>query len=338
MGRAEICVPSSDLSKPGKVALITGIGGQDGGYLSEQLIADGHVVWGMYRGGPAAAERLCSLPWLANVRLVEGDLRDRQSLEHVFSIANPDEVYNLASVSRPALAWNDPESVAEANALGPLRLLELIRNANRPIRFCQASTSEMFGVDEPNPQNELTPIRPSGPYGAAKAYAHQMTGQFRNRYGLFACGAILYNHESSRRPEDFVTRKITRGAARIKLGKQDMLSLGNLNSRRDWGFAPDYVRALRLMLRADQPNDYVVGTGILHTVGDIVEIAFARLGLDPKALVTLDPAFAHNGSPHGLVANAARARDELGWTPSISFETMIEQMVDDDLAAYSATS
>lgn len=338
MDRLETRVPSSSESKPGKVALITGIGGQDGGFLAEQLVADGYAVWGMYRGGQDAAERLRALPWLANVHLVEGDLCDGTSLERAFSTAKPDEIYNLASVSRPALAWNDPELVAEANALGPLRLLELIHKANRPIRFCQASTSEMFDVDEPNPQNELTAIRPGGPYGAAKAYAHQITGQFRTKYGLFACGAILYNHESSRRPEDFVTRKITRGAARIKLGQQSFLALGNLSSQRDWGFAPDYVRALRLMLCADQPNDYVIGTGILHLVGDIVDIAFARVGLDPKKFVTLDPAFANSGRSQGLAADATRARVALGWKPSISFETMIEKMVDADLASNSAAS
>ncbi|HEY3111070.1 MAG TPA: GDP-mannose 4,6-dehydratase [Chloroflexota bacterium] len=311
--------------------LITGIGGQDGGYLAEQLLAEGHEVWGMVRG-PAGLARARALPWLARAHLVEGDLAEAASLRRVLEAAAPDELYNLAAQSIPGRSWDDPEASAEVNALGPLRLLDAIRSAGgRGVRFCQASSSEMFGSDAPNPQDEDTPLRPRSPYGAAKAYAHYLTGHYRSTCGLFACTAILYNHESPRRPESFVTRKITRAAARIKLGRQSSLALGSLAARRDWGYTPDYVRAMRLMLRQEQPDDYVIGTGQTHSIGELVELAFRHVGLEWQRYVELDPVLARHGNPAGLQANPARARERLGWEPSLSFEEMIALMVEADL-------
>jgi GDPmannose 4,6-dehydratase len=316
----------------GRRALVTGVGGQDGGYLAEQLLAEGYQVFGLVRGGASRAG-LEHVPWLRGVHLIDGDLRDRLSLVRALDTAAPDEVYNLASYSQPGRAWSEPEASADVNALGPLRLLSAIADlGGRQVRFCQASTSEIFAPDTPNPQDETTPLRPLSPYGAAKAYAHQITMQYRHHRGFFACGAILYNHESPRRPEQFVTRKVTRAAARIKLGRQSTVVLGNLTSARDWGYAPDYVRAMRLMLWAEQPDDYVIGTGRTHTIGELVEIAFARVGLRWQDHVEIDAELARLGSSVGLAANSARARERLGWEPSVDFGTMIEEMVDADLA------
>jgi GDPmannose 4,6-dehydratase len=313
-------------------ALITGIGGQDGGYLAEQLRAAGHEVWGMVRG-PQGLARAAALPWLAGVRLVEADLADAASLRRMLDLAAPDELYNLAAESVPSRSWDEAEASAEVNALGPLRLLEAIRRAgDRRARFCQAGSSEMFGADAPNPQDEATPLRPHSPYGAAKAYAHQLTGQYRAVRGLFACSAILYNHESPRRPESFVMRKITRAAARIKLGRQSSVTLGSLDARRDWGYTPDYVRAMTLMLRHDRPDDYVIGTGQTHSIGELVELAFGHVGLDWRRHVEIDAELARHGSPVGLQANPARARERLGWAPSISFAELVALMVEGDLA------
>ena len=323
--------PASATSVPpteARRALITGVAGQDGGYLAEQLLADGHRVFGLVRADQRA--RAAALPWLRSVDFVEGDLRDGASLERAIGAAQPDEVYNLASYSQPGRAWSEPEASADVNALGPLRLLEAIRRADRPIRFVQAGTSEMFG-EIANPQNESTPPRPNTPYGAGKAYAHHLVGQYRARCGIFACGAVLYNHESPRRPENFVTRKITRAAARIKLGLDREVMLGSLDARRDWGYAADYVRALRLMLAADAADDYVVGTGRSHSVGDFAEAAFKRVGLDYREFVRTDPAFVASSTSTGLEADASKAREKLGWAPSVSFEELVGLMVDADL-------
>jgi GDPmannose 4,6-dehydratase len=313
----------------GRRALVTGIAGQDGGYLAEQLLADGYQVFGLVRGD--ARERAARLPWLNGVQLLIGDLRDPLSVDRALDDAAPDELYNLASYSQPGRAWTQPEESADVNALGPLRLLEAIRCRGGKTRFCQASTSEMFG-DAANPQNETTPLQPHSPYGAAKAYAHHLTGHYRGQCGLFACAAILYNHESPRRPDTFVTRKVTRAAARIKLGKESELILGSLEARRDWGFAPDYVRAMRLMLAANKPDDYVVGTGESHSVGELAEIAFARVGLDHRRHVRVADGFTVS-SPRGLEADATRARQRLSWAPSVGFAELIGLMVDADLRA-----
>jgi GDPmannose 4,6-dehydratase len=311
--------------------LVTGVAGQDGGYMAEQLLDDGHRVWGMVR--PGGLDRAARLPWLRGVELIEGDLTDRDSLERAFAAAEPDELYNLASFSQPGMSWRDPEVSADVNALGPLRLLELVREAGPGrVKLLQASTSEIFGPCAANPQDERTPLCPATPYGSAKAYAHQLVGQYRERYGLFACAAILYNHESPRRGRDFVTRKITRAAARIKLGLERELVLGNLEARRDWGYAPDYARAMRLMLGAETPDDYVIGTGETHSVGELVELAFAQVGLRADRFVRLDPALAGHSNSVGLAADTTRARERLGWAPTVSFERLVGLMVEADLA------
>jgi GDPmannose 4,6-dehydratase len=322
--------------QPSKRALVTGVGGQDGGYMAEQLVAEGHDVWGMVRG-PAGLARARASPWLSDVHLVEGDLADAASVRRVLDVASPDEIYNLAAQSIPGRSWDEPEASAQVNALGPLRLLEAIRiSGARNVRLCQASSSEMFGSDAPNPQDEETPLDPRSPYGAAKAYAHQLTRQYRHGCGLFACTAILYNHESPRRGEAFVTRKITQAAARIKLGRQSSLSLGSLAARRDWGYTPDYVRAMRLMLEQAEPDDYVIGTGETHSIGEVVELAFGRVGLEWQRYVQVDEELARRGNPAGLQANPARARARLGWQPSVSFEQLVALMVEADLERESA--
>jgi GDPmannose 4,6-dehydratase len=306
------------------------VAGQDGGYLAEELLATGRRVWGLVR--PGGLSRAAQLPWLRGVELIEGDLVDRASLARAFAAADPHEVYNLASFSQPGLAWSDAEASANVNALGPLRLLELVRDAEPGrVRFVQASTSEIFGPNAPNPQDERTPLCPATPYGSAKAYAHQVVGQYRERFGLFAGAAILYNHESPRRGREFVTRKITRAAARIKLGLDRELVLGNLDARRDWGYAPDYVRAMRLMLEADAPDDYVVGTGETHSVGEFLRLAFAHVGLPVEQFVRFDPAFGGHSNRVGLAADSTRARERLGWQPTVSFEELVGLMVEADL-------
>jgi GDPmannose 4,6-dehydratase len=320
----------------GRRALITGIAGQDGGYLAEQLLADGYRVYGLVRAG-ASAERARAMPWLADTHLLEGDLRDGQAICRALDIAAPDEIYNLASFSAPARAWTDAEACADVNAMGPLRILEAVRarDATAAVRIVQASTSEMFGVAA-NPQDESTPLVPVSPYGAGKAFAHHLVAHYRRHLGMFVSAAILYNHESPRRGEEFVTRKITRAAARIKLGKQTTLELGSLEARRDWGYAPDYVRSMRLMANQASPNDFVIGTGETHSIGEFVDIAFGRVGLDPRSYVRIDAALAARGNPHGLTANASKARERLGWTPTLSFRDIAELMVDADLTREAA--
>jgi GDPmannose 4,6-dehydratase len=308
-------------------ALITGVAGQDGGYLAEQLRAEGCRVWGLVRDLYRAAPQ----PWLEGVELIEGDLRRGGSLERALEIAQPDEVYNLASYSQPARAWTEPEESADVNALGVLRLLEALRCLGRPgVRFCQAGTSEMYAAEETR-ADETTPLRPRSPYGAAKAYAHHLVVHYRQRYGLFGCNAVLFNHESPRRPEEFVTRKISRSVARIKLGLEQSVTLGNLDGRRDWGYAPDYVRAMRMMLRAEEAEDYVIATGESHSVGELVEIAFSHVGLDYRDHVVLDPGQTPTGKRAYCEGDATRARVELGWSPSIGFRELVELMVDADL-------
>jgi len=311
-------------------ALVTGVAGQDGGYLAELLRAEGYHVAGLVHGA-AGRQRAVQMAHLAGVDLIEGDMRDRASLEAAVAASAPNEIYNLASFSEPSRAWSEAEASANVNALGPLRLLEIVREAGRPIRFVQASTSEIFGPRAANPQDESVGPSPISPYGAAKAYAHQTVGFYRERYGLFACSAILYNHESPRRGTHFVTRKITRTAARIKLGLEREITLGNLDARRDWGYAPDFARALWLMARAARPNDYVIGTGQTHSVRDLLRIAFDHVGLDPAEYVRTDAEMARQAQAYGLTANPARARTLLGWAPSIGFEEMVRVMVDVDL-------
>jgi GDPmannose 4,6-dehydratase len=321
-------------------ALITGITGQDGFYLAEHLLSLGYDVYGMIRG-QANPKRPLVEEALPNVRVVDGDLLDQASLIAVVQKVQPDEVYNLAAISFVPLSWNQPELTGEITGLGVLRLLEAIRlvtgaspsrsQSGRPIKFYQASSSEMFGKVRQTPQNEQTPFYPRSPYGVAKVYGHYLTVNYRESYGIFACSGILFNHESPRRGSEFSTRKISQAAARIKLGKQKELVLGNLDSRRDWGYAGDYVRAMRLMLQQPEPDDYVVGTGRSHSVRDFVELAFRHVGLPWEEYVRSDPQFMRPAEVDYLLADATKAREKLGWEPTVSFEELVRMMVEADL-------
>jgi GDPmannose 4,6-dehydratase len=323
-------------------ALITGITGQDGHYLSEHLLAQGYDVYGLIRG-QANPKRSVVERALPDVRIVDGDLLDQASLINVVQKVQPDEVYNLAAISFVMLSWNQPELTGEITGLGALRVLEAIRlsagaSASRSksghgVKFYQASSSEMFGKVRETPQNENTPFHPRSPYGVAKAYAHYITMNYRESYNLFACSGILFNHESPRRGPEFSTRKITIGAARIKLGLQKELVLGALEPRRDWGFAGDYVRAMHMMLQQPEPDDYVIGTGETHQVKECAQIAFGRLGLNWEDYVRSDPQFMRPAEVDLLIADPSKAAKKLGWKPQVSFKQLIEMMVDADLAA-----
>ena len=323
-------------------ALITGITGQDGTYLSEHLLANGYEVYGLIRGqnNPKrqALERL-----LPDIRIVEGDLLDQASLMNVIQKVKPDEVYNLAAISFVALSWNQPELTCEITGLGALRVLEAIRltvgasgsrgKSGAGIKFYQASSSEMFGKVRETPQNEGTPFHPRSPYGVAKAYAHYITMNYRESYNIFACSGILFNHESPRRGPEFVTRKITIGAARIKLGLQKELLMGNLDTRRDWGYAGDYVKAMHLMMQQPEAEDYVIGTGETHQGKEWAQIAFERVGLNWEDYIRSDPQFMRPAEVDMLIADPTKARMKLGWKPEVSFKQLIGIMVDHDLEA-----
>src|SRR5918995_2381767 len=320
-------------------ALITGITGQDGRHLSEHLLAQGYEVFGLLRGQHNPKRPIVERE-VPDVRLIEGDLTDQVSLISAIQKCQPDEVYNLGAMSFVSLSWNQPELTGNVTGLGALRMLEAIRivqgstassAVGAGIRFYQASSSEMFGAAEEVPQTEQTRFHPRSPYGVAKVLAHHMTVNYRESYGLFACSGILFNHESPRRGLEFVTRKVTDGVARIKLGLSESLSLGNLDASRDWGFAGDYVRAMWLMLQQDQPDDYVIATGQSHSVRQLVEIAFAHAGLDWKQHVRQDPALLRPAEVDHLIGNAGKAREKLGWKPAVSFEQLVQMMVDADL-------
>lgn len=315
-----------------KTALITGITGQDGSYLAEFLLEKGYRVVGMVRR--ANTYNLGNIEHIKNqIILAHGDLLDQGSLYEVFSIYKPDEVYNLAGLSLVQLSWSQAVLTAESTGLGVTRMLECVRKVTPNARFYQASTSEIFGEADQSPQTLNTHFNPRNPYGVAKVYGHLMTGNYRKQHHLFAVSGILYNHESPRRGLEFVTHKITRGAARIKLGLEDKLLLGNLDAQRDWGFAGDYVRAMWLMLQQESPSDYVIGSGQAHTVRDICQIAFEKIGLDYRDHVVVDPTFYRPAEAHPLVANPIQAQKELRWMPKVSFKELIEMMVEADLAA-----
>jgi GDPmannose 4,6-dehydratase len=315
-------------------ALITGAGGQDGSYLAELLLAEGYEVVGILRREPSAYGSLSHLR--DRMELVEADLLDPASLEGVLRRARPEEVYNLASPSFVPRSWDEPVLTAEFAAVGVTALLEAIRAVDEETRVYQASSSEIFGEPLETPQTETTPLSPLTPYGVAKAYGHFIARSYRRRYGLFTCCGILYNHESPRRPLEFVPRKVARAAAAISLGLEDELVLGDLDARRDWGYAPDYVRAMWLMLRHDTPDDYVVATGATHSVGELVKVAFARAGLDWRVHVRSDPALRRGRAElHDLVGDASKARSVLGWSPSVAFEELVELLVDAEVAALS---
>jgi GDPmannose 4,6-dehydratase len=316
-------------------ALITGITGQDGSYLAELLLEKGYDVFGMTRR--ASTENLERIAHLIDkLTLIQGDLLDPHSLASALREAQPHEVYNLAAQSFVPTSWNQPVLTAEFTAVGVTRLLEAIRAVDPEIRFYQASSSEMFGKVREVPQTESTPFHPRSPYGVAKVYGHHITVNYRESFGLFAVSGILFNHESPRRGLEFVTRKISDGVARIKLGLADELRLGNLDAKRDWGYAGDYVEAMWLMLQQDEPDDYVVASGEEHSVRECVEIAFAHAGLDWERHVTTDPRFLRPAEVDHLVGESNKARTRLGWAPKVSFAELIQLMVDADLERLSA--
>ena len=311
-------------------ALITGVTGQDGSYLAELLLEKGYEVYGMTRRASTEnVERIAHL--VDRLTLLQGDLLDPPSLDAALRQARPHEVYNLAAQSFVPTSWNQPVLTAEFTAVGVTRVLEAIRAVDPEIRFYQASSSEMFGKVREIPQTELTPFHPRSPYGVAKVYGHHITVNYRESYGLFAVSGILFNHESPRRGLEFVTRKISDGVARIKHGLTDELRLGNLDAKRDWGFARDYVEAMWLMLQQDEASDYVVATGEEHSVREFAEIAFERAGLELEKHVVVDPLFLRPAEVDHLVGGAARARRELGWEPRTSFRELVELMVDADV-------
>jgi GDPmannose 4,6-dehydratase len=315
-----------------KTALITGITGQDGSYLAEFLLEQGYQVGGVVRR--SSTENFQRIEHLRDrLELYQADLLDPTSLARVVDQVRPDEVYNLAAMSFVPTSWKQPVLTAEFTAVGVTRLLDAVRQVCPRAKFYQASSSEMFGKVREVPQHELTPFHPRSPYGVAKVYGHFITVNYRESYGMFACSGILFNHESPRRGLEFVTRKISHGVARIKRGLAPELRLGNLQAKRDWGFAGDYVRAMWLMLQQEQPDDYVVGTGETHSVEEFVQIAFDHVGLDWRRYVVIDPQFHRPAEVDLLLANPARARRELGWEPRVNFEQLVRLMVDADLAA-----
>ena len=314
----------------GKTALITGITGQDGSYLAELLLREGYRVVGMTRRTSTDVhERIGHI--VDDIEFVSGDLLDQSSITSIVAAVKPDEVYNLAAQSFVPASWTQPVLTGEFTALGVTRVLEAVRTVNPRIRFYQASSSEMFGKVQAVPQNEDTPFYPRSPYGVAKLYGHWITINYRESYDLYAVSGILFNHESSRRGKEFVTRKITDGVARIKLGLRSELRLGNLEARRDWGFAGDYVRAMWLMLQQNAPDDYVIATGTTRSVGEFVRAAFDHVGLDWEKHVVVDPRFYRPAEVDVLVGDAGKARAALGWEPETSFEQLVETMVQADL-------
>jgi len=313
-----------------KSALITGITGQDGSYLAEHLLAEGYKVHGLVRR--LSCENYERIEHLRDtVNLVGGDLLDQSSLRLALELTEPTEVYNLAAQSFVPASWTQPVLTTEYTALGVTRMLEAIRQVNPRIRFYQASSSEMYGKVRETPQTEATPFYPRSPYGVAKAYGHYITVNYRESYDMFAVSGILFNHESPRRGLEFVTRKVTHGVAKIKLGLANELRLGNLDAKRDWGFAGDYVKAMWLMLQQDKPDDYVIATGETHTVQELVERAFEAAGLDWQPYVKLDPRFIRPAEVDLLIGDPAKARRQLGWQPTVSFPKMVQMMVENDL-------
>jgi GDPmannose 4,6-dehydratase len=311
-------------------ALITGITGQDGMYLAEHLLAQDYVVYGLIRGqNNPKRERLEEM--LPGLELVEGDLLDQSSLIAALEFTQPDEVYNLGAISFVALSWKQALLTGEITALGVTRMLEAVRVVNRGIRFYQASSSEMFGKVRESPQRETTPFHPRSPYGAAKAYGHYITVNYRESHGMYAVSGIAFNHESPRRGLEFVTRKISHAVARIKLGRQPELVLGNLEASRDWGYAGDYVRAMHLMLQQPAAEDFVVATGQTHSVSDFCAVAFGHVGLDWRDHVKTDPKFERPAEVDYLVGDASKAQEKLGWRPAVDFESLVRMMVDADL-------
>ena len=313
-----------------KRALITGVTGQDGSYLAEFLLSKGYEVTGMVRR--SSSENFQRIEHIRNkIDLRQGDLLDQLSLITLIDEVKPDEVYNLAAQSFVPTSWEQPSLTGEFTALGVTKVLEAIRLVNPKIRFYQASSSEMYGRVRETPQSEITPFYPRSPYGVAKCYGHYITVNYRESYNMFAVSGILFNHESPRRGLEFVTRKVSDGVARIKLGLATELRMGNLDARRDWGFAGDYVKAMWLMLQQDQPDDYVIATGETYSVKQLLEVAFQAVDLDWQKFVVIDQKFIRPAEVDLLIGDPARAKTELGWKPEVSFESLIKMMVEADL-------
>ena len=320
-----------------KRAVITGITGQDGSYLAELLLEQGYEVTGVLRRSSSAnfwrIEHL-----LDRISLRPADLLDQLSLMRIIQDVHPHEFYNLAAMSFVPASWDQPLLTGEFNAMGVTRTLEAIRQVDPGVKIYQASSSEMYGRVREVPQTELTPFYPRSPYGVSKVFGHYITVNYRESYDMFAVSGILFNHESPRRGIEFVTRKVTHGVARIKLGLADHLSLGNLEARRDWGFAGDYVRAMWLMMQQDRADDYVIATGVSHSVRELVETAFSHVGLDWQKFVRIDPTLLRPAEVDHLIGDASKAKRVLGWSPTVTFERLVEMMVDEDLARLSASS
>jgi GDPmannose 4,6-dehydratase len=313
-----------------KRALITGITGQDGSYLAELLLKEGYEVFGMVRRlSTPNTWRIDHI--LDRITLRPADLLDQLSLLRLIDEVRPHEVYNLAAMSFVPASWDQPMLTGEFNSQGVTRVLDAIRSVDTSIRFYQASSSEMYGKVREVPQNEMTPFYPRSPYGVSKVFAHYITVNYRESYNLFAVSGMLFNHESPRRGLEFVTRKVTDGVARIKLGLQDKLSIGNMDAQRDWGFAGDYVRAMWLMLQQDKADDYVISTGVSHSVKELIEIAFGHAGLDWQKHVYQDPALIRPAEVDHLLGDCTKAKKQLGWTPEVDFKQLVEMMVDADL-------
>jgi GDPmannose 4,6-dehydratase len=318
-------------------ALITGVTGQDGSYLAELLLEKGYEVHGMVRRSSTETfERIAHLR--ERIQLHQADLLDQSSLVNVIRDVRPKELYNLAAQSFVPTSWLQPSLTGEFTAIGVTRMLDAVRLIDPEIRFYQASSSEMFGMVREVPQSEVTPFYPRSPYAVAKAYGHWITVNYRESYELFAVSGILFNHESPRRGREFVTRKISEAVARIKLGLQDHLELGNVESKRDWGYAPEYVEAMWKMLQSDTPQDYVVGTGIHHSVRQCYEFAFEHVGLDPSDFIRVDPGLIRPAEVDTLLADPAKAREELGWAARTSFRELVQIMVESDLALQEAAT
>jgi GDPmannose 4,6-dehydratase len=317
-------------------ALITGITGQDGSYMAELLLANGYEVYGLVRR--SSVEKFDRIEHISDkIRLVEGDLTDQGSLDMVVQEIQPHEIYNLAAQSFVPVSWNQPVLTADVSGLGALRVLEAIRKHSPKTKFLQASSSEMFGKVRETPQTELTPFHPRSPYGVAKVFGHHLTVNYRESYGLFACSSICFNHESPRRGAEFVTRKVSLHAAKIKLGLVTKVKMGNLDAQRDWGYAGDYVRAMWMMLKQPQPDDFVIATGETHSVQELLEVAFGCVELRWREHIEIDPKLVRPADVDYLCGDAGKARRILGWNPTVNFGRLVEMMVEADLANLAQT-
>ena len=312
-------------------ALITGINGMDGSHLADLLLSKGYQVWGVERRS-STKNRTNTKHLEGKVTFINGDMTDQNSLVRCLKESDPHEVYNLAAQSFVGESWNTPEYTSEVTGLGVLRMLEAIREYGKPVKFYQASSSEMFGRMIENPAKETTPFYPRSPYGVAKLYGHWITKNYRESYDIFACSGILFNHESERRGVEFVTRKISDGVARIHLGLADHISLGNLEAKRDWGYAPDYVEAMWLMLQQDEPNDYVIATGETHSIRDFLTHAFSHIGVDDwSKYIKQDPRFMRPAEVDVLRGDSSLAKEQLGWQPKVNFQQLVSKMVTNDI-------